>query len=661
VSLDSSIDPDIAAAFNGQTPDAAPSNVDPDIAAAFADQGSGKAAKESSPFDKYVGFQESQLAGFTGGVGSLAGGLSYLGRRLEGGTEEEAQKEKAAIQNAMTYAPRTEEGKKQTAALADASQYTGAKEGAYLGEHAADAATSAGFGPTASGVIGAGTNVLANVPQFLLGAKSSERGPTLSSEVPAPAEPVAAPQGEPVGTQLPADISQSVQEAKQQAAEIGQPLNEAALTRHLQSQRLPAPIDLTLGQATQEHAQLADEFNRRNTPEGAPIADRMNSQNGKLIQNVNAIRDQAAPDAALRSTDEHAQTLMDAYQADKDKATADISAKYQKLTDANGGDFPIDGQKLVANIDAALKQKLKTGHLSPGMASALSEFRDGSRPMNFEDFETLRTDAATEMRGPDGNKAAAAGIIRQQAENLPLTGEAADLKPLADDARAAARAQFAKEAADPAYKAVVDGNAKSNTFFNRYVLNAPREHVQLLQDNIGDNPEVKQALAGGTVNFLKQRAGITGENNGNLSQAGYNRALQSVRPKLDLLADQSTVDHLNTLGDVARYTQFQPRGKSFNNSGTEVVRQGEVRQAVGGLAAGTAEHATNAAAMSHGIPIAVGSIVRKISGARSEARAAAAESAARQAETARALAPGAGIGGRRSLSELMQANGTANK
>lgn len=134
----------------------------PDAALAYGDSTEAK-PKAANWWDKYKGFQESQLSGATGIVGGLAGGLSYLGRRLEGGTEEEAQQERKDVQTALTYKPRTEEGQRRAAAMEEAGQYLGPKEGQFLGSHAADLATRLGAPPEVAGVAGAAGEVAGNV------------------------------------------------------------------------------------------------------------------------------------------------------------------------------------------------------------------------------------------------------------------------------------------------------------------------------------------------------------------------------------------------------------------------------------------------------------------------------------------------------------------
>jgi hypothetical protein len=83
--------------------------------------------------------------------------------------------------------------------------------------------------------------------------------------------------------------------------------------------------------------------------------------------------------------------------------------------------------------------------LPPTIDRQLQAYRSGGK-MDFEQFEALRTNLATEMRkaerAGDGNAAMALSVVRDALESLPLSGEAAALKPLADAARSAAKERF---------------------------------------------------------------------------------------------------------------------------------------------------------------------------------------------------------------------------
>jgi hypothetical protein len=94
-------------------------------------------------------------------------------------------------------------------------------------------------------------------------------------------------------------------------------------------------------------------------------------------------------------------------------------------------------------------------------------------------------------------------------------------------------------------------------------------------ENLGPGTPAHQTMAAGVINYLKAKAGIVNES-GNFSQAGYNKALAGVQPKLLDIVGPEAKHQLEALGNVARYTQAQPRGSFVNNSNTLVGGMAEL-------------------------------------------------------------------------------------
>ena len=357
-------------------------------------------------------------------------------------------------------------------------------------------------------------------------------------------------------------------------------LNMPALERHVEADTLPVPVRLTRGQATQDINLLSDEMNMRG--KNPDLANRFNEQNGKLIENMNAIRDKAAPDIYGTNYIENAETVINAYKALDDTRTADISAKYKALKDAAGGDFPIDGKQFAVNAEKMLGKDLKTDFLPPAIAKQLERYKNGET-MTFENFEAMRTNLAAEMRkaerSGDGNAKTASSIVRTALEELPLSGEAEALKPLANEARSAAKARFDMLKKDSAYDAAVN-DAVPDKFIAKYIIGGNKRDLEALTAQLGKGSEGHQAVSAAVVNYLKDKAGVINDN-GNFSQAGYNKALKQLDPRLLELVDGETAQQLRALGNVARYTQAQPRGSYVNQSNTFVA--GAKEMAKGGL------------------------------------------------------------------------------
>lgn len=589
-----------------------------------------------------VAMGELALNTATGGIAALGGGLNYLGTLAATRNLDAAKAVQEDTQKTLTYEPKTSGGKAVTAARDDLAGMAGTAWNKVADRVAAGPspeqlekikeADPIGF---ASGRYLPRPAVAAAV-KVLPAAVMADRGISKMFENAkpegvntAPPKAEAAKPSAATVEGVPVSEHPVIKASAQAAQQSGEPFNQKALEHHLQAQSLPVPVRLTAGQATQDVSLLSDEMNMRG--KHPALAERFNEQNGQLIQNINVIRDQAAP--AVTATDhvQNGQTLIDLYKAKDEALSENIRSKYQALEKANGGSFPVDGQAIASASEAALKQKMKSGYVPPAIASELERFK--TEQMTFEDFENLRSNLAEEARSAqNGNIRMAASIIRDQMEKLPIQGQAAQLKPLADAARSAAKERFDMLKADPAFHAAVEESVAPDDFIRKFVVTGKRDNVALMKENLSHDPVGSQTMAAGTINYLKSKAGILGEENGNFSQAGYNKALTDVAPKLDYLVDQTTSEHLKNLGDVARYTQAQPRGSYVNNSNT-------LTAAASNMAANTAEHVANVAAK--GVP--VGTVTRKFFAGRA---------AAKQAQSS--LEYGAGIGGSVPLSELMK-------
>lgn len=349
-------------------------------------------------------------------------------------------------------------------------------------------------------------------------------------------------------------------------------VNTPVVLRHLEADSLPVPVRLTKGQSTGDVVQLSKEQNLRGSqPE---FARRFNEQNQQLVDNVPLIREKAAPDVYATKTIESSQAIIDAYKTLDDTRRAEISTAYKALEDANGGQFPVDGVSLANNVEAALSKKLKSEFLPSSIKSQLDRFKNGE-PMTFEQFEAMRTNLAAEMRkaerSGDGNLKAAASIAMGELEKLPMSPQAANLKPLADQARTLAKARFDALKKDPAYQAAVNDAVPADKYFNKFVINGVNKNINTMIDTLGRDSVGHQHIKAGTINHLSDKAGIV-DGKGNFSQANYNKALKQLDDvnNFGAIFDPESQLQLRTLGNVAAYTQFQPRGSFVNNSNTLV-------------------------------------------------------------------------------------------
>ena len=402
-------------------------------------------------------------------------------------------------------------------------------------------------------------------------------------------------------------------------------VNTPVVLRHLEADSLPIPIRMTEGQATGDVVKISREQNLRGTQ--PDFARRFNEQNQQLVDNVPLIRERAAPDVYATKTIESSQAIIDAYKALDDARTADITRAYKALEDAAGGEFPVDGVALATNAERALAKKLKTDFLPAPIKRQLDRFKEGE-PMTFEQFEAMRTNLAAEMRkaarSGDGNAEMAASIVREALEQLPLKAEARNLKSLADEARNLAKTRFDALKKDPAYKAAVDDAVPADKYFDKFVVNGVNKNINTMVETLGRDSLAHQHMKAGTINWLSDKAGIV-DGRGNFSQAQYNKALKKLDDvkNFEAVFDPESQLQLRTLGNVAAYIQFQPRGSFVNNSNTLVAY-------LANKAAGGMEQAGNIMGLkTFGYPI--GSEARRVIRSARERR-----------EAEKALQPGAG-------------------
>ena len=353
-------------------------------------------------------------------------------------------------------------------------------------------------------------------------------------------------------------------------------INIDVLNRHLDADTLPIPMKLTEGMATRDPKLFSDEMNARGkNPE---YANRYNELNKQLVENIDQIKENAAPRVYGTNVVENGQSLIDAY-IDIDKARlANIDTKYEALRQAAGGEFPIDGVAFAENALNSLKKNLKTEFLPDSIMRQVNAFKRGE-PMTFEQFEAMRTNLASEMRkadrAGDGNAEFALGKVREALEDLPLVGETKELKILADEARSAAKERFDTLGSDKAYKAAVNGKVAPDDFINKFVINGKKNDIDTMVKHLGADSEARQVMAAGIVNWLKSKAGISADGNGAFSQKGFNKALESIDPKILNIVGPEVNQQLKALGNTARNIQERPVGGYVNESNTLVGAMAE--------------------------------------------------------------------------------------
>ncbi|HDR9100063.1 TPA: glucosaminidase domain-containing protein [Burkholderia vietnamiensis] len=427
-------------------------------------------------------------------------------------------------------------------------------------------------------------------------------------------------------------------------------LNATAAERHIEAGSLPVPVELTAGQATGDVNLLSHEQNIRG--KAPDLAERFNAQNGQLAANFDAIRDRVAPDVNVPSGTPIGQAIVDAYKQADAPIQEQIARAYEGARNADGTPALVDSAAAMRDFESkigptrfrALPSRVQQIFSdAKNNVVALPEAFDRSggavRPLTARDL----MDIDQTLSGAIGETKNASvqhdiGLLRQAILDAPISPAAGPEAMAAfKSAQAQARARFQAMAADPAYKAAVnDGvgvgepSPLADAFIQKYVAGGKTANVQNMLQNLSGDPLNQQYIAAGLMDHIKSQAGIdlrTGT--GNVSQAALNKTIQNLGQKSDLVFGADGAQTLDRLGNVARYTQEQPRGSYVNNSNTFVA-------GAANAAKSAMEGAANVAA--HGIP--VGTWARQAFAKRALGK-----------EAAQSLELGAGLNKLRSISK----------
>lgn len=381
------------------------------------------------------------------------------------------------------------------------------------------------------------------------------------------------------------DLQQAIVRKAQQN---GGAVNPEAVGRQLEADSLPVKMNLTEGQATRDPALYSEEQNMRGKL--VAVGEHLGDQNSKLGQNVQAIRDQVGPDVFSTNNVEHGDTMMGAYQDIDDAANARINAAYQKARDLvpDKNASVMNAPELMSNVTKALHEHDLFDSAPKDIMATLGR-RVENDSMTFANIENMKTNLARIQRSmsADGNTRYAAGLIRDQLEQMPLTVENTDVQGAYNDARSLARARFQAMDADPAYKAVVNEKVDPDDFIRKYVINGKRDDVALMSQAMEGNDKARQTMAVAVLDHLRDKAGLGADYKGAFRQSGYNNALAALDPKLQSLVTPNTSEQLQSLGRVAHNIQVAPPGSTVNTSNTLSAGLSDYAQEA-------AEHAVNA-------------------------------------------------------------------
>lgn len=604
----------------------------------------------SAPDNSWMGAIKGDAdAALALGSRAVVAPVAALGRTLNRvipDWDNSRQKTKADLdkfQNTLSYDPRTPEGKyaiEQIGKVVSPIAH-GVSEaaGAVVGDENVPAISDAVQAIPALGEVGALKSAAGTAADAAKGTASAVKAPVnayralvAKGRTPTPAAPLsaeevlarnaAASQGNMGAAAAPPSLEGVSPELKDAISKANN-VHSDALQRHIDADTLPlpegtTPLRLRKGQATGDAQQISDEKNMRADPDTQGLLSKsITDQDERLGASMGEIRRRATPDIVQRSNTEHGQSAIDSIKTQDNATVLDTRAKYKALEDAAGGAMPIDTGTTIKQITDTLKQKLltRTAAEEPAISEVMDTLASG-QPMSFETFNSALSNLAEVQRGK-GSPAAAATVVRNALENMPLTEQAAHLKGLRDIAAAAAKKRFDTIEQNPAYEAAVNDNVPktgkglhnvgapsplADTFMDRYFLGngttASGAYVGRIRGILKDDPEFHQSIEASALNKLRDAAGLDAYDNGSFRNASYRNARRAMDKKADVLMSPASAEHTDQLGRVSGYVNDEGKASTVNRSNTALTLQrfGAQYPETPGLPGTLAEYGTDLAA-----------------------------------------------------------------
>jgi len=373
---------------------------------------------------------------------------------------------------------------------------------------------------------------------------------------------------------LDAAIAQASPElAAQLAKENPATISPEVLQRYLDADAVG--VRLLKGQATQDPSLISFERNTRG--QDPRLVEALNQQNKALQEKVSNVKEATAPDVFAPdyvANAEGALEFIDSKIKTNEKATSEA---YKKLDEFGAGKIQVDSKSFAENTMKVLSEKEDIDFL-PGVIKNKIETYQNGKPMNFAQYENLRTQIARETRkaqkADDGNAVHALTLVRGELEKLPLIGETIEAKALADKARATAKSEFDLLNRDnPAYNKVyadlVNGKTDTKDFIQSAVLRSKNKDFAKTME-LFDDPTAKQHLRAGALDIIIKDAT---DASGNFKPARFAKAIENleVNKKLDVLFGEEA-QTLRKIAQTGKLVEARPAGAFVNESNTAVTQ-----------------------------------------------------------------------------------------
>ena len=330
-------------------------------------------------------------------------------------------------------------------------------------------------------------------------------------------------------------------------------------------------VQLLKGQAEQDPNLISFERNTRG--QDPRVVQALNRQNTALQEKVAEVKEKSAPDVFAPDYVANAEGAMEFIGSKIKQNESAVGEAYKALDEFGAGKIEVDSKTFGQNAIKALSEKEDIDFLPSIIKTKIDTYAEG-KPMNFAQYENLRTQIARETRkaqkADDGNAVHALTLVRGELEKLPLIGETVEAKVLADKARSTAKAEFDLLNRDsPNYNKVyadlVNGKTDTKDFIQSAVLRSKNKDFAKTME-LFDDPTAKQHLRAGALDVIIRDST---DSSGKFKPAAFAKAIENldVNKKLDVLFGEEA----QTLRKVAKTGQLieaRPAGAFVNESNT---------------------------------------------------------------------------------------------
>ncbi|HXN95983.1 MAG TPA: hypothetical protein VN879_15875 [Candidatus Acidoferrales bacterium] len=517
----------------------------------IAAKDTGEKSDKVHPAFEIFGPTEAAAQMVTGAAGAVVGGLAGLA----GGDPK-------AIQESMTYQPRTDSGKMISGAIAapfNALAKGADAAGQALMDKGYQDPEMATFGDTTKGTVtpamAAGANTAIQAAPMLLGLKGAKVASGAGAATAAKAAEAYAGRIGLVWNDLAAKTRETLTSIAKDSKNLDN-LDPTAVKRVARAQAVGAPI--SRGQATRSLEQLTHEENISRAASGKPVREINTAQDLALHKKLDTVR----PPSKVETRSQLGESVQGAERAKLRTLEADYRAKYRKAKQGGETASPVDATPLDdwLNVPA---NKRNAGFLR----QALEDYKkDASGSIRINDLEEVRKEANVKVGSADKTEAHYAKQAVKVIDDI--------LDQAGGDAYKTARKAFAKTKAEFDRQGLIKSltSEKGRTTdravaledtFDKVVRSGSNEQLKGLIDSLTKGGTKKTQARGAvavddlraaTIDYLKEKAA------GKRAIRGEDEQLQFNSSFIDAVDELDKDGKLDTLfGPAAKATLRQLR------------------------------------------------------------------------------------------------------